>query len=47
MSIYLFTVLVLTVVSQPALSQALINEVDADQTGTDNAEFIELYGFIR
>ncbi len=43
MSFYLFTLLVLIAVSQPALSQVLINEVDADQTGTDNAEFVELY----
>ena len=43
MSFCLFTVLFLFAASQPALSQVLVNEVDADQAGTDDAEFVELY----
>ena len=43
MSFLLFTVFFLLATSQPALSQILVNEVDADQAGTDNAEFVELY----
>ena len=43
MPFYLFTVLFLLAASQPALSQVLVNEVDADQAGTDDAEFVELY----
>jgi len=38
---YFFTLL-LTVVTSLSFSQIVINEIDADQTGTDNEEFIEL-----
>ena len=37
------TVLLSLAFVSSAYSQVLINEVDADQTGTDNAEFLELY----
>ena len=43
MSLCLFTVLFLFAASQPALSQVLVNKVDADQAGTDDTEFVELY----
>ena len=43
MPFYLFTVFFLLAASQPALSQVLVNEVDADQAGTDDAEFVEFY----
>ena len=43
MSLYLFAVLFLLAANQPALSQVLVNEVDADQSGTDDAEFVELF----
>ncbi|WP_162533781.1 ExeM/NucH family extracellular endonuclease [Colwellia sp. Arc7-D] len=33
----------LTLAMAPAKAEIVINEVDADQTGTDSAEFIELY----
>lgn len=42
--ISILTVLALTVFSYTtAGAQVLINEVDADQTGTDSSEFVELY----
>jgi hypothetical protein len=35
--------LLLTAAAWPAQSAVLINELDADQTGTDAVEFVELY----
>ena len=44
-AVFLLLLLTAPFLSQDALAQVqiLINEVDADQVGTDNAEFVELY----
>ncbi|GIV58353.1 MAG: hypothetical protein KatS3mg042_1266 [Rhodothermaceae bacterium] len=39
----LILLLLALVLALPTRAQVLINEVDADQTGTDSAEFVELY----